>query len=111
MKLLLGLLLLAGGTYAQTPAKAIRLDSIPAGKIAPILPPDLMPNVRPDNSFYRDHRDPENVVRATLDNMPVKVPDSSTNYTMLRSFGQPIKPNEPPTQRFKFMPPVVPKKP
>lgn len=105
MKTLLLLLLVTGCAYAQAPTKAVRRDSLPG-----IFPPDLMPNARPNNSFYRDHRDPKNVMRATLDNMPVKVPDSSTNYTMLRSFGNHVKPNEPPMQFLKPMLPVLPKK-
>lgn len=35
------------------------------------------------------------MMRATLDNMPVKVPDSSTHYTMLRSFQKYVHPEEP----------------
>ncbi|WP_155297231.1 hypothetical protein [Spirosoma aerolatum] len=62
---------------AQAPATRIRKDSLPS-----VFPPDLMPNVQPNNSFYRHPMDPKTVVRATLDNMPIKVPDSSTSYTI-----------------------------
>ncbi|MBN8825558.1 MULTISPECIES: hypothetical protein [unclassified Spirosoma] len=62
---------------AQVPTTRIRNDSVPS-----VFPPDLMPNVLPNNSFYRHPMDPKNVVRATLDNMPIKVPDSSTSYTI-----------------------------
>lgn len=62
---------------AQVPSTSIRNDSVPS-----VFPPDLMPNVQPNNSFYRHPMDPKNVVRATLDNMPIKVPDSSANYTI-----------------------------
>ena len=104
MKTLLVLLFFTSHIYAQPPQRAIRRDSMPN-----VLPPDLMPNVRPGNSFYRHHLDPPNVVRATLDNMPVKVPDSSTNYTMLRSNQRPWKPAEPPMQLLKPIRPVLPK--
>jgi hypothetical protein len=110
MKCLFSLLLLAGAAYAQPPTKAIRRDSLPE-----LFPPDVeslsrMPNVRPRNSFYRNPLDPPNVVRATLDNMPIKVPDSSTNYTMLRSYQPYRKPSEPSMPFLKPMPRVVPKK-
>ncbi|WP_461087496.1 hypothetical protein [Spirosoma gilvum] len=62
---------------AQVPSTSIRNDSLPS-----VFPPDLMPNARPQNSFYRHPMDPKNVRRATLDNMPIKVPDSSTAYTI-----------------------------
>lgn len=105
MKTLLVLLLVSGYAYAQAPTKSIRRDSLPE-----IFPPDLMPNARPNNSFYRDHRDPKNVMRSTLDNMPIKVPDSSTNYTMLHSFRNYGKPSEPPMQFLKPVLPILPKK-
>lgn len=70
------LFLIAGCASAQTPAITTRRDSIPDKAIR------SMPAVRPDNSFYRDPNDPPRVLRATLDNMPVKGPDSSVQYTM-----------------------------
>lgn len=84
MKLLLFLLLLTGSAYAQAPASMIR--QLPAGRdsMPRVFPPDLIPNVAPANSFYRYKFDPPNVMRATLDNMPIKRPDSSGRYTMLR---------------------------
>jgi len=72
------LLLIAGYAFAQTPATAVRRDSVPDKVV------NLMPTVRPGNSFYRDPNDPLRVVRATLDNMPVKGPDSAVQYTMPR---------------------------
>ena len=81
MKILLVLLLLmAGHAHAQTSGALIRRDSLPDDS-----PADRMPNARPSNSFYRDPRDPKNVVRATLDNMPVRVPDSAVNYKIMQS--------------------------
>lgn len=70
------LLLLADCAYAQTPATLIRRDSVPDKVV------NLMPSARPGNSFYRDPNDPPRVVRATLDNMPTKGPDSSVQYMM-----------------------------
>lgn len=105
MKLFLLLILLSSSAYAQIFRAGERRDSLPE-----VLPPDLMPNARPNNSFYRYPTDAKNVMRATLDNMPIKVPDSSTNYTMMRSFPPYRKPQEPPLQFLKPMPPVVPKK-
>ncbi|MBC8151657.1 MAG: hypothetical protein H7Z72_01970, partial [Bacteroidetes bacterium] len=86
------------------PATSIRRDSVPH-----VFPPDLMPNVRSGNSFYRYKSDPANVMRATLDNMPVKVTDSTTQYTMLRSRQTYLKPAEPPMRFLKPVPPVLPK--
>ena len=105
MKTLLAFLLITGCACAQTPQRVIRRDSVPD-----VLPPNLMPNARPGNSFYRDPLDPPNVVRATVDNMPVKVPDSSTNYTLLRSNQRLWKPNGSPMPFLKPMRPVLPRK-
>ncbi|WP_461043096.1 hypothetical protein [Spirosoma harenae] len=97
-------LLLTGIAYAQVPSSIIRRDSLPK-----VFPPDIMPNARPNNSFYRHPNDPKNVMRATLDNMPIKVPDSSTQYIILRSYQKYLKPDEP--QIFlKPMPKIVPKR-
>ena len=110
MRLLLFLLLFAGYVYAQPPTKSTRRDSLPE-----VFPPDVdspskMPNARPHNSFYRYHLDPPNVVRATLDNMPVKIPDSSAYYTMLRSYQKYQKPDEPLMPFLKPMPRILPRK-
>ncbi|MVM30186.1 hypothetical protein GO755_09085 [Spirosoma sp. HMF4905] len=105
MKLICLLLFATSCAYAQLPTTVIRRDSMPS-----VFPPDLMPNVRPNNSFYRYPTDSPNVVRATLDNMPVKVPDSSTNYTMMRSFQPYVMPQQQPQLFLKPMPRVVPKK-
>jgi len=70
------LLLIAGCACAQTPAITVRRDPVPDKAVDP------MPTVRPGNSFYRDPNDPPRVLRATLDNMPVKGPDSPVRYTM-----------------------------
>ncbi|MBD2700435.1 hypothetical protein IC229_07305 [Spirosoma sp. BT702] len=75
------LLFLSGFAHAQVSSSFIRRDSVPS-----VFPPDVMPNARSNNSFYRYHSDPNNVVRATLDNMPVKVPDTSTYYSALRPY-------------------------
>ena len=102
MKTLLILLVSTGFVCAQTVEKAIRRDSVPE-----VRPPDgQMPVVRPGTSFYRLKTDPKNVMRATTDNMPVKIPDSSTYYTMLHS--------SPSQYRYKMKPftqPVVPPPP
>jgi hypothetical protein len=74
-----------------------------------VFPPDLMPNARPNNAFYRNPLDPPNVMRATLDNMPIKVPDSSTQYTILRSYQQHFKLGEP-APMIKPQPRIIPKK-
>ncbi|GAB3990585.1 hypothetical protein GCM10028807_18070 [Spirosoma daeguense] len=74
-------LLLSGCAYAQAPYSIIRRDSLPS-----VFPPDVMPNARPNNAFYRHPSDPNNVLRATLDNMPIKVPDTSLTYSSLRDF-------------------------
>ncbi|CAN5266083.1 hypothetical protein BH09BAC4_BH09BAC4_34650 [soil metagenome] len=115
MKRLLCLLLLTNVGYAQVPAQPIRRDSVP--DIFPprvdsprVDSPDLMPNRRPNNSFYRYRAGQSTIMRATLDNMAVKIPDSSTHYTMLRSFRKYGKPEEPPTQFLRPMKPVLPKK-
>ncbi len=80
MKLIF-LLLMAGCAYAQTPVATVARDSVPDKGV------NLMPTVRPGNSFYRDPNDPPRVVRATLDNMPIKGPDSSMQYTMQQTPG------------------------
>ncbi len=43
-----------------------------------------MPTERPENDFYRDPKDPKHVVRATLDNMPVLMADTTVRHTMLQ---------------------------
>lgn len=107
IKLLPVLLLITGCVWAQTP-KNIPWDSL-SEKLSPrIMPPDFMPSARPDISIYRKPGDQMNVMRATIDNMPVKVPDSSTHYTMLRAFQNYVKPEELPL--FKHKLPRVPKK-
>ena len=75
-RLVILLILVAGKTYAQSkvPAESIRLDSMRCLH--------TMPNARPSIGFYRNPKDPANVIRSTLDNMPVKVPDTSIIYTM-----------------------------
>jgi len=103
MKLFFLFVLLTGCAYAQMPANRIQRDSIPS-----VFPPDLMPNARSTNSFYRYQMDPRTIMRATLDNMPVKVPDSSTHYTMLRSFQKYVKPEEP-MRILKPQPRIIPK--
>ncbi|SOD80495.1 hypothetical protein [Spirosoma fluviale] len=120
IKLLPVLLLFAGFAYGQSPMASIRLDSLPEVGSHKVFPPEvhtpfrrspgMMPTTRPRNSFYRYPTDPPNLVRATLDNMPVKVPDSSTYYTMLRSFGQPYRLVEPPGSLQKMLLPDLLKK-
>ncbi|WP_040006512.1 hypothetical protein [Fibrisoma limi] len=39
-------------------------------------------------AFYRKAGDPANVVRAELDNMPIKIPDSSQQYRMQNSYNR-----------------------
>ena len=106
MKLLLSsLLLIAGYANAQLPVSTARPDSIPD-----IHSPGKMPYVRPGNSFYRDHRDPNNIVRATLDNMPVKVPDSSEQFTMQQVY-PPYQYRIEPNRLFPGLRPILPGKP
>ncbi|GAB3794223.1 hypothetical protein GCM10028819_07250 [Spirosoma humi] len=69
-----------------------------------------MPAVRPTNSFYRDPKDGPGVVRATLDNMPVKVPDTSMMYTMPGANRHPKTLLDPPTLFPKSFPQLTPKK-
>ncbi|UFH52919.1 hypothetical protein [Spirosoma sp. KNUC1025] len=110
MKTLVGLLLLTGSAIAQSPTQMIRRDSLalvllPTGDL-----PVPMPTVRPDNSFYRTPANSQNLLRATLDNMPVKTPDSSTHYTMLQSYPQLPKLNEQAAPLVKPTPRTGPKK-
>ncbi|ADB37555.1 hypothetical protein [Spirosoma linguale] len=119
-KLLPVLLLLVGFAHGQSPMASIRLDSLPEVRSDTLFLPDIhtpfrrspgmMPTSRPRNSFYRYPTELPNVVRATLDNMPVKVPDTSTYYTMMRSFKQPYRLVEPPAPLPKMLPPDLPKK-
>ncbi|WP_461146908.1 hypothetical protein [Spirosoma pulveris] len=121
IKILPVLLLLVGCAYGQSPMTFFRLDSLPdvgPHKVFPPavhtpfrLSPGMMPTSRPRNSFYRYPTDLPNVVRATLDNMPVKVPDTSTYYTMLRSFRRPFRQVDPPEPLQKPVLPELPKKP
>ncbi|GAB3545106.1 hypothetical protein [Spirosoma fluminis] len=91
MKQFICLLLLSEYTYAQVPAAAIRRDSVPA-----VFPPDHMPNVVPNVSFYRYPTGPATIMQADLDNMPVKQPDSSITYAKkLRSIQPYIAPEQP----------------
>lgn len=69
-----------------------------------------MPTVRPNTSFYRDPRDGPNIVRATLDNMPVKGPDTSMTYTMPGASLYPKGPIDPPSLIPKVFPHITPKK-
>jgi hypothetical protein len=79
-------LLLSGPVLAQVPPKAqIRRDSV--------LPGEQMPTFRPRNDFYRRPGDHPNVVRATLDNMPVWVSDTSAVAMPTR--GRRVLPNRP----------------
>lgn len=86
-------LFMASYVHAQVPSANVRRDSLP-------ITPDAgkMPSARPNNSFYRAAGDPDNVVRvvrATLDNMPIKVPDSSTRYTIQQMPGTYRRQNRP----------------
>ncbi|WP_461106293.1 hypothetical protein [Spirosoma koreense] len=130
MKTLLGLFLLTGVAYAQEPLKPVRRDSLPSvdspGVDSPgfILPglnspdrvssdestTDLMPNARPNNSFYRYRTDSRQITRATTDHMSVKVPDSSMQYTMLQVSPKRARPKSPTPHFLRPMPPVLPKK-
>ncbi|QJD80151.1 hypothetical protein [Spirosoma rhododendri] len=40
-----------------------------------------MPTTVPDNAFYRSPKDPSNVVRATLDNMPIHGYDTTKRHS------------------------------
>ncbi len=70
MKTLHALLVFAAcHAHGQVPGK-------PGPDSMPVARPDRravipMPTNRPDNAFYRSPKDPSNVVRATLDNMPI----------------------------------------
>ncbi|QJW89606.1 hypothetical protein HNV11_09530 [Spirosoma taeanense] len=107
MKLLLLLLLVMGVAHAQRPTGPVRCDSLPQ-----VFPPARMPNIRPGNAFYQLPSDPKHVVRATLDNMPVKVPEASVEYTMLQSYPRYPKPapSLPVLPQLQLPPPTVPGK-
>ncbi|WP_460955116.1 hypothetical protein [Spirosoma litoris] len=105
MKLVYLLLFSTSCAYAQVPATAVRRDSLPSG-----FSVSQMPIVGSNNSFYRSPTDPKNVVRATLDNMPIKVPDSSTNYTMMRSYQLHANPQQQPQLFLEPLPKIIPKK-
>lgn len=113
MNKLLYLLLISSCAFAQAPVNSIRKDSIPEEKKR-FLPDKSssspMPTVRPNNSFYRDPNDGPNIVRATLDNMPVKGPDTSMTYTMPGASIYPKSLIEPPNMIPKIFPPITPKK-
>ncbi|MFD2574048.1 hypothetical protein ACFSUS_25655 [Spirosoma soli] len=111
MKLIACLLLLGVYAYVQVPATAIRHGhtSMRSDSMPSVFPPDLMPNIGANNSFYRYKSDLPNVVRATLDNMPVKVPDSSIQYSALPVLPTYPKPNQPAVPFIKPLPPVLPK--
>lgn len=105
MKTLLSLLLVTSLAYGQSPVQTIRRDSVPD------LPRTSMPTLQPRNDFYRNPNDPENVVRATLDNMPIKGVDPSTQYTMLQAIPPPSKNRQRPQlliPKLAPIPPVIP---
>jgi hypothetical protein len=111
MKTLLLLLLLTSLAYGQSPVRPIRRDSTPN------LPQVSIPTLRPQNDFYRNPKDPKNVARATLDNMPVMGVDPSIHHTMLQETpprskqSQLIIPKLPPVPPAPgVLTPVVPKK-
>lgn len=83
MKYVVLLLLMPAVALAQTAGPVSRRDSVPDIS-SPKQRPVPIPNSRPRNSFYRDPADPNDVVRATLDNMPVKIPDTTVYYPMPR---------------------------
>ncbi|MBC3786290.1 hypothetical protein [Spirosoma utsteinense] len=97
MKMLSALLLSTGLTYGQTLPKLPAWDSL-----AETYPQDRMPNVRPSTSFYRSHEDPDNVARATLDNLPVKKADSTVHYHIMSRYPQQPYPSTP---KLPVMPP------
>ena len=66
-----------------------------------------MPVVRPNVSFQRYSA---TLMRASTDNMAVKIPDSSTVYTMPKLYLNYRKPEKSAQQFLKPMPRVVPKK-
>lgn len=104
MKTLLGLWLLTGYAFAQGPAPTFRRDTVPS-----IFSPDNMPVARSNNSFYRYQVDPNTVMRATTDNLPVSLADSSKRYTMGQLYQQYRRTPELPSL-IPPMPRVIPKK-
>ncbi|QKZ13051.1 hypothetical protein [Spirosoma sp. KUDC1026] len=110
MKMLLLLLLLTSVAYGQVPTQRIRRDSTPS------LPQATIPTLRPQNDFYRNPKDPKNVARATLDNMPVMGVDPSIHHTMLQETpprskqSQPIIPKLPIPPALGTSTPSIPKK-
>lgn len=109
MQKILYMLLISGCAYAQVPTKSIRKDSIPEER--KWSAPDLnvqMPIKRPNSAFYRDPNDGPNIVRSTLDNMPIKGPDTSITYNMPGARLYPKGPIKPPT--LKLYPPITPKR-
>ncbi|GAB3782433.1 hypothetical protein GCM10028818_38280 [Spirosoma horti] len=112
MNKLLYLVLISGCAYAQVPIESIRKDSIPEKRqrfLPDINSSSSMPAVRPNNAFYRDPKDGPNIVRATLDNMPIKVPDTSMTYTMPGASLYPKGPIDPPGLYPKVFPHITPK--
>ena len=95
MKLLILLLLVVGKAYAQSkvPVEAINLDSLRRL--------NTMPNARPNIGFYRNPNDPANVKRSSLDNMPIKTPDTAILYTMPQQRYQAVPPETRPRQQPK----------
>lgn len=81
MRYLYILCFLSGTVLAQVPSKPARRDSVP--------PRPGMPTIYPRNDFYRRPGDNPNVVRATLDNMPVWGSDTSAIHMPTRGYERP----------------------
>jgi len=88
-KLTISLIALLGGCLSVAAQQPVASDSS-------LRSPGVR---RMGTPFYRNPGDPQHVVRAELDNMPIKTPDSSLQYTILRSsmpnrYGRPALPPE-----------------
>jgi hypothetical protein len=102
MKTTLLVLWATGLAFGQSSIQPVRRDSVPDVSRA------TMPTLRPGNDFYRNPNDPPNVVRATLDNMPVMGVDPSTQHTMLQATPPRAKNRQLPQIVIPNLPPLGP---
>nr|WP_293833001.1 hypothetical protein [uncultured Arsenicibacter sp.] len=94
-------ILLFAATGPALAQEKVQEESIPA--------PASMPTARPLAGFYRDPKDPKNVMRSTVDNMPVKTPDSSQTYSILSAPALP-KSRKLPLPKSSPVIPAIPKR-
>ncbi|WP_143092840.1 hypothetical protein [Arsenicibacter rosenii] len=100
MRLICLLLAVTGSALAQ---EKVQEESLPAPAM-----PNAMPTARPMAGFYRNPKNPKNVIRSTVDNMPVKTPDSSQTYSILSAPALP-KSRKQPLPKSSPVIPAIPK--